>query len=352
MGDLDLKRLDALPTTAGILTRLACARVREAGIELKPLLRRAGLTDRQVEDDRARIKVRSQIRFLEIVADALQDDSLGFHIAQKFDLREIGLIYYVLASSDLLGEALRRAARFSRIANEGVSIKYQEGKTISIAFDYIGVARSIDKHQIECWMAMMTRICRELTGRRLLPNRVRFSHRREAGSAEFGAFYGCQVEFGAPVDEIEFLPDIKNMPLVDADPFLNNLLTANCEEALSKRPAHSGSFRSSVENAISRLLPHGRARADEIASGLGVSRRTFARRLSLEGTTFSEVLEKLRFDLAKRYLQDEDMSISKIAWLVGYQEVSAFSHAFKRWAGAAPGDVRSPEAAQHHSVFR
>jgi AraC-like DNA-binding protein len=343
MRDRDPKRLGTLPSTEGLLSRLACRCAREAGIDVKPLLRQAGLTDRQVEDGRTRINVRSQIRFLELVSHALHDDCLGFHIAQTFDLREIGLLHYVLASSNLLGEALRRGARFSRIANEGVSIKYVEGHAISIAFDYVGVARSMDRHQIECWTAVVTRICRELTGRRLLPSRVCFSHRRETGSAEFGAFYGRQVEFGAPVDEIEFLADIKNLPLVDADPFLNDLLVENCEQALAGRPGNPGSFRSCVENAISRLLPHGRARADEIASELGVSRRTFARRLSLEGTTFSEVLEKLRFDLAKRYLQDEDMSISKIAWLVGYQEVSAFSHAFKRWAGAAPGDMRSQE---------
>ena len=74
---------------------------------------------------------------------------------------------------------------------------------------------------------------------------------------------------------------------------------------------------------------------------LGLSQRTFARRLSLEGHTFSEVLEKLRSDLAERYLTDESLSISKIAWLLGYQEVSAFTHAFKRWTGRTPREARA-----------
>jgi AraC-like DNA-binding protein len=345
MRDRDPQCLGALPSTAGVLTRLACACATEAGIELKPLLKQAGLTERQVGDDRVRISVHSQIRLLDLVAHALRDDFLGFHIAQKCDLREMGLLYYVLASSDALGEALRRGVRFSKITNEGVSMRYCDERRISLTFDYVGVDRSSDKHQIECWMAVVTRMCRELTGRRLVPSRVRFSHRREIGSSEFGAFYGSQIEFGAPVDEIQFPAEIATMPVVDADRFLNKLLVANCEEALSERPALLRPFRSSVENAISRLLPHGRAHADEIARELGVSRRTFARRLSLEGTTFSEVLEKLRFDLARRYLRDEDMSVSKIAWLVGYQEVSAFSHAFKRWAGMTPGEMRYQNAA-------
>ena len=114
-----------------------------------------------------------------------------------------------------------------------------------------------------------------------------------------------------------------------------------CEEALSRQPATLGSFRSAVENAIATLLPHGKAQATEIARRLGVSQRTLARRLLAEGVTFSEVLESLKSHLAQRYLADSSLSISQIAWLLGYQEVSAFTHAFKRWTGRTPRDARS-----------
>jgi len=72
----------------------------------------------------------------------------------------------------------------------------------------------------------------------------------------------------------------------------------------------------------------------------------------LEGHTFSEVLEKLRSDLAERYLTDESLSISKIAWLLGYQEVSAFTHAFKRWTGKTPREARSQRSAEHPPARR
>ena len=106
-----------------------------------------------------------------------------------------------------------------------------------------------------------------------------------------------------------------------------------------------GSFRSSVENAIVPLLPHGKARASEIARQLGVSQRTLARQLSQEGLTFSELLDNLRSDLANRHLADRDLAISQIAWLLGYQDVASFSHAFKRWTGKAPGKARAEYAA-------
>ena len=95
----------------------------------------------------------------------------------------------------------------------------------------------------------------------------------------------------------------------------------------SNQSSGRGTFRIGVENTIAPLLPHGRAQAEEIAHRLGLSRRTLARRLASEALTFEGVLSGLRADLAKRYLRDETVAISQIAWLVGYKEVSAFTHA-------------------------
>ena len=91
---------------------------------------------------------------------------------------------------------------------------------------------------------------------------------------------------------------------------------------MSARP---GTFRVGLENAIVPLLPHGKARVDEVARRLGMSTRTLARRVASEGLTFAGVLSELRADLAKRYLREEALPISQIAWLLGYQEVSAFT---------------------------
>ena len=310
------------------------------------MLKKAHLTVAEIENPDARLRVRDQIRFLNLVAAAVQDDFLGFHLAQPFDLRELGWLYYVLASSDMMGDALKRGARYSSIVNEGISLKYIENDDVAVTIDYVGVSRHLDRHQMEFMMTMLVRLNRQLTGLRVVPSRVRFTHHRESTAPEFAEFFGNDVEFGAAVDEIVFATAIKTMPVVSADPYLSKLLISYFDDALSRRPANRSSFRSSVENTIVPLLPHGKGRAGEIAPRLGLSQRTFARRLSLEGHTFSEVLEKLRSDLAERYLTDESLSISKIAWLLGYQEVSAFTHAFKRWTGKTPREARaqiSPE---------
>ena len=94
-----------------------------------------------------------------------------------------------------------------------------------------------------------------------------------------------------------------------------------------------------------KLLPHGRATASEVARRLGISSRTFSRKLGEEGTSFAEILDQLAAALAKRYLYDETLPVSEIAWLLGYREVSSLTHAFKRWTGTTPRRFRSGQLA-------
>src|SRR5262249_62140009 len=82
-------------------------------------------------------------------------------------------------------------------------------------------------------------------------------------------------------------------------------LVQYCEQAISARATKPSSFGLSAENALALLLPHGKARANAIARKLGVSRRTFARRLASEGLTFAGLVQRLKRDLAKRYLEDK-----------------------------------------------
>jgi AraC-like DNA-binding protein len=70
------------------------------------------------------------------------------------------------------------------------------------------------------------------------------------------------------------------------------------------------------------------------------SERTLMRRLAEEGVTFNEILQQLKASLAIRYLEEDGMSISRIAWLLGYQDASSFSHACRRWTGKSPRDLR------------
>jgi len=335
-----VKRLAGLPTAQGGLTRLAAGRVRKAGIKLEPLLSSVGLTIDQINDPEHRITVRDQIAFLEAAAEALNDDFLGVTLAEEFDLRDLGLLYYVMASSDTLGGAFRRVSRYSRITNEAIVFEYREAHEPALRLTYSGIPRHADRQQIEFCIVAMVRISRALSGRQVFPKRVSMSHVRSKGISKFARSLGKEIEFGSNVDEIGFPADSADWAVVGADSRLNKILLKTCEESLSGRKSRLGTFRTTVENAIAPLLPHGQAHVDVIAKKLGTSERTLLRRLAEEGTTFSDILQQIKTSLAIRYLEEADMPISRIAWLLGFEETSSFSHAFRRWTGNSPREFR------------
>jgi AraC-like DNA-binding protein len=333
--------LASIPMAGGGLSRLAIARLKSAGVPIAPLLKRVGLTLEVIADPEERLGVQNQITLLHEAAIALKDDYLGFTLARDFDPREIGLLHYVMASSQTLGDGLKRVARYSQITNEALVVRYREGKSLVISLSYSGVPRHSDRHQIEFCMFGVLRICRTLTGQNLVPQHFSIAHHRSETNSEMARFVGTTVQFGADKDEFVLKANARQLPLIHADAYLNNLLLKYCEAALAVRRDNTSQLRTRVENAISSLLPHGRVVVDDIARSLGMSKRTLARKLSDEGLNFTDVLQQLRRDLTVRYLDDPKLHISKIAWLVGFNDVSAFTHTFKRWTGKTPSEMRS-----------
>jgi AraC-like DNA-binding protein len=336
--------LASIPMAQGGLSRLAIARLKSAGVPVAPLLKRVGLMPELIADPEEQLNVQSQIALLNEAAIALKDDCLGFTLARDFDPREIGPLYYVMASSQTLGEALKRLARYSKVTNEALVFGYREGNRLIMSLGYSGVPRHSDRHQIEFCMFAALRICRLLTGQDLVPQHFSISHHRSEPVPEMARFVGTEVEFGADTDEFALNVDARGLPLIHSDPYLNDLLLKYCEAMLAGRRGDTSPLRTRVENAIASRLPHGRVLVEDVARGLGMSERTLARKLSDEGLNFTEIFQQLRRDLAVRYLDDRKLHVSKIAWLLGFHEVSAFTHAFKRWTGKTPSQLRTAGA--------
>jgi AraC-like DNA-binding protein len=318
---------DVFLTADGVATRLAMRELKKAKIDPGPLLAKAGISLLELGEEPKRVKAESQIRFLQIAAEALGDSALGFHLAQHFDLRECGMLYYVLAASPNLGEAIRNLARYLAVANESIRLGVSERtKSTVLAVNY-KIPRLSDRLFAEYGYAVVLRAFRELTGRNVSPKAVTFIHGRNTDKAEFGRFYGCPVRFNATV------------PILTSDKYLLQILKSACDEVLAKRGEISSTLRAMVENEIVQLLPHGKAQVEKVASNLGMSNRTLARRLSEEGTSYAAILNELRRDLSARYLKDPALSLNQIAWLLGYSMVTSLNHAFRRWTGNNPKTV-------------
>jgi AraC-like DNA-binding protein len=343
-----LKQISALRSCGGLLSRLAYAQARREGVDVEALLQRSGLTVRAIKDKDTPLGVRNQIRFVELVADAIADRILGFRLAHVYDPREIGLLYYVAASAETLWDSMVRVERYSTLVNDGIVLTVKKGNPLRVRFQYSGVARHTDTHQIEFWIASLIRFCRHLTNRDLKPIHVRIIHPRVEDRREIARLVDGDIETGADVDEIQFPAEVCDFPIATADPYLNRLCVQCCEETLVRRETKGSPLRVKVENAVAALLPHRKIRIDMVAAKLGMSSKTLARRLASEGCSFAEILNNLRSALAHRYLADRALTISEISWLLGYAEIGAFTRAFQRWTGASPSAIR---ARQHRPTY-
>ena len=251
-------------------------------------------------------------------------------------------VYYVTSAASNIGEALALFARYSRIADEAVCIRHaraREGLVAEISF--IGLPRHTAKQVTEFGVGVTIKALREIAGRKIRPTHLSFVHARNSDLREFEAFFGCPVEFGASGDQVAFSNETLALPLVTEDPHLLGTLRPICDEAAKERRTTTGSLRAAVENEAQKLLPHGKAKRHRVAKTLGHSERTLTRRLADENTTYEEVVDQLRRSLALQYVKEPSLSVSQIAWLLGYEGSSSFNHAFVRWTGRSPSATRN-----------
>ena len=140
------------------------------------------------------------------------------------DLRDMGLLYYVMASSETVIDALRRAVRYAVLVNEGALHQCVVGRQIRMRSSSWEVSRHLDRHQSEFWMLLVVRVLRQLTGLACPRSRVRLVHAAQKTPAELSSFFGRDIRFGSSLDEISFAGPIGSAGVISADPYLNRLL--------------------------------------------------------------------------------------------------------------------------------
>jgi AraC-like DNA-binding protein len=331
-----------LPTATGFSARQSIAALQNRGIAVDPVLRRVGLSERDFDNRQGRISASAQSKLLEYAAEALNDSAFGLHLAQQSNPREVGLLFYVGSAAKHVSEAVALYARYCRIVNEAIRAKVLEVESgVVVEFIFVAVSRHSVRQNAEFGMAAVVKALREIAGRNVHPTHVSFAHAGNSNRRELERFFGCPVEFGASIDQIALSNETLALPLITEDQHLLETLQPICDEAAKERNTAKGTLRASVENEVQRLLHHGNAQRATVAKKLAMSTRTLARRLADENTTYEEVVDNLRRSLALQYVKEPSLSLSQIAWLLGYEGSSSFNHAFLRWTGRSPSAARN-----------
>ena len=305
--------------------------------------REARKSSQTVRAQRAEVKVQIQrIAFINEVAKLVGDDCFGFHLATDTNTRELGIVHYILSASGTGLDAVKNLIRYHHLVNTTTSLVIDEtNRHVTIVTTFRPGLEGFEKHIAEWGTTTFVAELRRLTDTRIIPQSVSFIHRRNSTVKEFTEFFGCPVRFGTNRQSIVFATKTLLAPIHSADVHLLNILKVFSDEALSRRKTPPTPTRARVEKALLEALPKGNATISNVANALAMSVRSLARRLNEEGSSYTEVLDGLRRELAMRYVEDKTLDLNQIAWLLGYSEVSSFNHAFKRWTSKSPKAVRT-----------
>lgn len=308
---------------------------------LDEYLERLGVTAiPPVEPELERLPMQEWHDRLEQAAELLHDPELGLHLGQTIRLSHFGVLGYLFHACGTLGGALSRLEKYQRLAYDFNPMQ------VAMSTSQIELIWSTDqglpgRRVDECAIAALITLARALVVTPANPLRIQFVNPAPAADklAEFTQFFGCPVIFAASDTRVVLPPWLIAEPLCNPDEGLRDLLEKQAEVMLQNLPQEDDLARQ-VSLKLARALPSGPPSQAEIACALGMSTRSLHRTLARNGLQYRELLARTRYQLANQYLADPRLQLAEVAQLCGYSEQSAFTRAYKSWAGTTPRQAR------------
>jgi len=303
------------------------------GRKPETLLRKVGLSVRQLRDPAARIPASAMRELLEVTAMATGMEDIALRLAARRAFSNLGPISVVLKEEPSPRLALYALLRYLKLISPSLIMRIEEaGQTVVIREDLLPSPGQPTRQAMELAIAMMYRILGELIGPQWRPQQVCFTHRPPADMSAHRAFFGRAPKFDQPFNGIVCAAVDLDKPRTPDDSGAAQLARGYLDAALRDR---SDGIRESCRELIMALLPGGRCTAEHVARHLRIDRRTLYRHLAIEQTTFSVLLDETRADLVKRHLLESDLPIGEIAGLLGFSNQSSFSHWFRAAFGCS-----------------
>ncbi len=310
------------------------------GLDVQALLAEASIDIAALNHPDARVETEKISRFWELAAERSRNPAIAFAQHQVVRPASFDVVGYTMMScANLLG-AFERLIRYMLILSDALTMTLSEEQgTIRVTFDLFGGKRPVPRQRVEYILISVVSYCRWISGREVCPTAVEFPYPSPADPAPYQDAFGCKVLFGAPSSCLLFSLTDLTVPLPTSNRVLAELHERFAGEYLS-RFDHSQMSRR-VREAIVRLLPDGEPRRDQVANELCMSERTLQRRLEAEATSFVDLLDNTRRELAEQYLGRLNLSFAQAAFLLGFADQSSFFRACKRWFELSPGEYRS-----------
>ncbi len=313
--------------------------IQDANIDSDRLLSQIGMDASKIGDLTHRYS-QEQVTALWIAASkATADPVFGLKVARHVRPSTFHVVGYAMSCSQTLRRAGERFARYSRIISDAAIVRFDEvPEGVSLTVDLKPQGERPIYHTIDTILAGFHHLCEWILGAEVVPIAVRMQHRSPGNLQPYRDVFHCPISFDQPVNEILYPNDMIDQPIPSANEELAHVLDEMAANHIDRRQTQR--FSSMVREALLGQLPGGFPSRQKTADLLGITERTLLRRLADEGTTFQDVLERLRESLAFDYLRRPELTSEEVAFLLGFSSNSSFSRAFMRWTGERPSEWR------------
>jgi AraC-like DNA-binding protein len=323
-------------TASAVVLRGLLRVARERGVDVDALLRELGVPTAAVDDIEYRIPEATRLRAWTEVETRSRDPFLGLHVAEAAHVGTFDVLDYVLYFSATFGCALDNLVRYHRLLADAWAFRrVTEGETTRL--------RRVEvtpPQEAEAFFAFLVVRGRVLLGVDLTPSEVKFAHPSPADTSQHAQLFRCPVHFGVAVTELLLPTATLDLPVVTSNPDVEKILERYTAELIERQPKDD-SFVERVRSVVARTLRSGPPSLEATARALKASPRTVQRKLGEHGTTHLEIVDSVRSEMASQLVEKGNLSLTEIAFLVGFTDVSGFQRAYKRWTGTSPSDVRA-----------
>lgn len=282
-----------------------------------------------------RLNILAYHKLWELALSYTSDDRLGLRLAQNPYNDEMGLVAHIFFNSPTLQDGLAQYERYYSLVNEGMHIELQTDDKFAYLHYVCDFQEAYCEADMEHTLALSVLRVQAHLNRPLDLEAVHFQHPAPGDISKFKEIFQCPLRFNQARSTLIFKKSYLDYRLPKRSPYLYKVLIKHIE-GLSRKVLPSPSFKDSVKSTLEKQLSKDKVDAENIAKKLHMSRHTLYRKLKSEGISFHDLLDEVREEKAYAYLDRGKHSLSDIAFLLGFSELSAFSRAFKRWTGVSP----------------
>jgi AraC-like DNA-binding protein len=304
-----------------------------------PTLEDVGLSlDTLASPDR-RISHRAAVALLKESIRVSGREDLGLLAAQAVEPSELELWEYVMRTQPNVGQAVESMCRLLILLHDGSRAEIErEGDTVTVRWNLepgLEQLPAINEFAIGLTFVTWRRV---LNLEDIAISEVLFPHPAPRDLERYQKFFRCTIRFNAPFLGMRFPAAVLDFPLPQADSVLAGVLDRHAQDLIARLPKPGLSHE--VQQLVTEGLATSEIGAKHVADRLHMSCRTLNRRLKEEDTSFRDLVDQVRRQLALSYLSEKHLSISEVAFLLGFSTSNAFHKAFKRWTGTTAGAYR------------